>query len=104
LARVIIGGFFYYRVFHWIHREGDVSLFIPYEFANKSDLETKSFAECTSLNLDLAASFTEPISCEMLAIGGMFRGIGRYRPANRGTNGRFEIAEFIWREDRRLAT
>jgi hypothetical protein len=40
--------FFYYRVFHWIHREGDVSLFIPYEFANKSDLETKSFAECTS--------------------------------------------------------
>jgi len=45
----------------------------------------------------------EGIFHEMLAIGGMFKGIGRYRPANRGTNGRFEIAELIWRENRRHA-
>jgi len=45
----------------------------------------------------------EGIFHEMLAIAGMFKGIGRYRPANRGTNGRFEIAELIWRENRRHA-
>jgi hypothetical protein len=46
---------------------------------------------------------TEQIFREMLAIGGMFKGIGRYRPANRGTNGRYEIADLIWRENRRFA-
>lgn len=47
---------------------------------------------------------TEQIFREMLAIGGMFKGIGRYRPANRGTNGRYEIADLIWRENRRFAS
>jgi len=46
---------------------------------------------------------TETIFREMLGIAGMFKGIGRYRPANRGTNGRFEVAELIWRADRQLA-
>ena len=46
---------------------------------------------------------TEQIFREMLAIGGMFKGIGRYRPANRGTNGRYEIADLVWRENRRFA-
>jgi hypothetical protein len=46
---------------------------------------------------------TETIFREMLGIAGMFKGIGRYRPANRGTNGRFELAELIWRADRHLA-
>jgi hypothetical protein len=46
---------------------------------------------------------TEQIFREMLAIGGMFKGIGRYRPANRGTNGRYEIADLMWRENRRFA-
>ena len=46
---------------------------------------------------------TEQIFREMLGIGGMFKGIGRYRPANRGTNGRFEIADLVWRENRRFA-
>jgi hypothetical protein len=45
---------------------------------------------------------TETIFREMLGIAGMFKGIGRYRPANRGTNGRFEVAELIWRADRQL--
>jgi hypothetical protein len=45
---------------------------------------------------------TKTIFREMLGIAGMFKGIGRYRPANRGTNGRFEIAELVWHENRRL--
>jgi hypothetical protein len=45
---------------------------------------------------------TEGILREMLAIGGTFKGIGRYRPANRGTNGRFELANLVWHADRQL--
>jgi len=45
---------------------------------------------------------TEGILREMLAIGGTFKGIGRYRPANRGTNGRFELADLIWQAERQL--
>jgi hypothetical protein len=46
---------------------------------------------------------SEEILHEMLGIAGLFRGIGRYRPANRGTNGRFEVSELTWKADRKLA-
>lgn len=45
---------------------------------------------------------TEAIFREMIGIAGTFKGIGRYRPANRGTNGRFELADLNWVENRQL--
>jgi hypothetical protein len=45
---------------------------------------------------------TETVFTDIFAIGGMFVGIGRYRPANRGSNGRFEIVGVDWHADRKL--
>jgi hypothetical protein len=46
---------------------------------------------------------TEDVFREMMAIAGTFKGIGRYRPANGGTNGRFELAKLVWNANRQLA-
>jgi hypothetical protein len=46
---------------------------------------------------------TEPILTEMLQIAGLFVGLGRFRPQNRGSNGRFTIAKLVWQEDRQFA-
>jgi hypothetical protein len=45
---------------------------------------------------------TENILREMIGIGGLFKGIGRYRPANRGTNGRFSLVHLEWNAERQL--
>ena len=45
---------------------------------------------------------TEAILREMIGLAGLFKGLGRYRPANRGTNGRFELVELVWHADRKL--
>jgi hypothetical protein len=45
---------------------------------------------------------TEAVLREMIGIGGLFKGIGRYRPANRGTNGRFSLLDLVWRAERQL--
>lgn len=37
---------------------------------------------------------------EILEIAGMFIGIGRYRPEKGGTNGRFEIVNIDWQDER----
>lgn len=46
---------------------------------------------------------TEDVFREMTEIAGMFIGIGRFRPQNGGTNGRFRIASLAWADNRRLA-
>jgi hypothetical protein len=45
---------------------------------------------------------TKAVFAEMVGIAGTFIGIGRYRPANRGTNGRFELVELNWYENRQF--
>jgi hypothetical protein len=46
---------------------------------------------------------TEDVFREMVEIAGMFIGIGRFRPQNGGTNGRFKIKSLAWADNRRLA-
>jgi hypothetical protein len=43
---------------------------------------------------------TESIFNEMLALGGIFIGLGQFRPANGGTNGRFRIVKLTWEDNR----
>lgn len=43
---------------------------------------------------------TEAKLVETLSAAGLFIGIGRYRPQNMGTNGRFTIESLDWRENR----
>jgi hypothetical protein len=50
----------------------------------------------------LDPQIVEPVLREMFAIAGTFRGIGRYRPASRGTNGRFQLANLSWQEHRQF--
>ncbi|MCX7373877.1 MAG: hypothetical protein NTW56_15820 [Alphaproteobacteria bacterium] len=45
---------------------------------------------------------TEDVFREMVEIAGMFIGIGRFRPQNGGTNGRFKIKSLAWADNRRL--
>lgn len=46
---------------------------------------------------------TQDVFREMVEIAGMFIGIGRFRPQNGGTNGRFKIRSLAWADNRRLA-
>lgn len=46
---------------------------------------------------------TQEVFREMVEIAGMFIGIGRFRPQNGGTNGRFKIRSLAWADNRRLA-
>lgn len=46
---------------------------------------------------------TEDVFREMVEIAGMFIGIGRFRPQNGGTNGRFKIAALVWQDNRQIA-
>jgi hypothetical protein len=46
---------------------------------------------------------TEPVFREMLELCGMFVGVGRFRPENGGTNGRFRVDAIAWADNRRLA-
>ena len=46
---------------------------------------------------------TQDVFREMVEIAGMFIGIGRFRPQNGGTNGRFRIQSLVWADNRRLA-
>lgn len=40
---------------------------------------------------------------EFFGIAGLLIGLGRFRPQNRGKNGRFSLTDLTWREDRQLA-
>ena len=44
---------------------------------------------------------TEAVFREMVALAGMFIGIGRFRPEKGGTNGRFNIAHLSWADNRK---
>jgi hypothetical protein len=46
---------------------------------------------------------TEDMLSEMIGMAGLYKGIGRYRPENRGTNGRFELKNMVWQADRKFA-
>jgi hypothetical protein len=46
---------------------------------------------------------TQDIFREMVETAGMFIGIGRFRPQNGGTNGRFSLAALSWADNRRIA-
>jgi len=39
---------------------------------------------------------TQDVLAEMLEIAGIFIGIGRYRPENGGSNGRFQTTKLVW--------
>jgi hypothetical protein len=43
---------------------------------------------------------TDNIFEEIVNLTGMFIGIGRYRPENGGSNGRFSIVNMVWHENR----
>lgn len=45
---------------------------------------------------------TREIFADIVEIGGMFIGLGRYRPENGGTNGRFKLTELKWDDQRQL--
>lgn len=45
---------------------------------------------------------TKDIFREMVELAGMFVGIGRFRPANGGTNGRFKLTDLQWQDNRQL--
>lgn len=45
---------------------------------------------------------TQDVFREMVEIAGMFIGIGRFRPQNGGTNGRFRIKSLVWQDNRKL--
>ena len=44
---------------------------------------------------------TEDVFTEMLEIAGLYVGIGQYRPANGGNNGRWKILSVDWKTDRK---
>ncbi len=46
---------------------------------------------------------TEAIFRKVMDDAGLFIGIGRYRPQNRGTNGRYRLAKLLWNEVRQIA-
>lgn len=46
---------------------------------------------------------TEDVFREMVEISGMFIGLGRFRPQNGGTNGRFKIVNLDWQDNRQIA-
>jgi hypothetical protein len=46
---------------------------------------------------------TGEIVKEMISMAGLYKVIGRYRPENRGTNGRFYLKSMVWQADRRFA-
>jgi hypothetical protein len=46
---------------------------------------------------------TEDVFREMLALAGMFVGIGRFRPEKGGINGRFKASKIVWQDNRELA-
>jgi hypothetical protein len=45
---------------------------------------------------------SEQILREMIGLAGLFKGVGRYRPGNRGTNGRFSLKDLVWKAERQL--
>lgn len=45
---------------------------------------------------------TQDIFVEMVEIAGLFVGLGRFRPANGGTNGRFALQKIEWADNRQL--
>lgn len=47
---------------------------------------------------------TESIFGEVLENAGLFIGVGQHRPEQLGTNGRWEIVNIDWRDDRKRAT
>lgn len=75
----------------------------PYENESKSDHDRRTWRSHLHVENGTDPIITEQIFREMVAIGGMFKGIGRYRPANRGTKGRYEITDLVWHENRRFA-
>ena len=46
---------------------------------------------------------TEDIFSEMVALAGMFIGVGQFRPEKGGTNGRFKLAKLVWEDNRQIA-
>ena len=46
---------------------------------------------------------TQDVFREMVEIAGIFVGLGQFRPANQGTNGRFKIAALRWQDNRQIA-
>jgi hypothetical protein len=46
---------------------------------------------------------TQAIFMEILDNAGMYIGVGRWRPENGGTNGRFAIVEVDWQDNRQIA-
>lgn len=46
---------------------------------------------------------TEPVFKEMIEIAGMFIGLGRFRPEKGGTNGRFQVKQIRWTDNRQIA-
>lgn len=51
----------------------------------------------------LDAIITESVLREALAEAGMFIGLGRFRPEKGGTNGRFELVDLAWQDNRQMA-
>lgn len=45
---------------------------------------------------------TEPIFREMLALAGMFIGVGRFRPEKGGQNGRWRVEAINWQDNRQM--
>jgi hypothetical protein len=45
---------------------------------------------------------TKDIFVEMIELAGMFIGMGQFRPANLGTNGRFMLDKIDWIDNRAL--
>jgi len=45
----------------------------------------------------------EPIFNEMVALAGVFIGLGQFRPENGGTNGRFKVNKIVWADNRQIA-
>jgi hypothetical protein len=45
---------------------------------------------------------TEAIFTEVLQAAGLFVGVGQHRPEQLGTNGRWEVANVDWRDERKL--
>jgi hypothetical protein len=57
----------------------------------------------TTFNVEiLDPIITKAVLDEMLVQAGMFIGLGRYRPQNRGQNGRFRVTKLIWNANHEL--
>jgi hypothetical protein len=52
----------------------------------------------------LDPAITENLLTEMIEIAGTFKGVGRYRPEKRGTNGRFRLVSMKYNAVRQFAT